>query len=98
TLFIFGERNFEPFAIGGRLLMGERQSPKRFRQSLGGGALGHAPSAGNKIIGTSLLRPKRQFHRLRDAPAPIQSSRTPSATRSARMVESVCARIHHVAR
>jgi hypothetical protein len=67
TFFIFFKRNTEPVAIRGCLFMGERQSSESFRQSLGGGTLGHVAGAGNEIIGADLFRPKRQFQGLPDA-------------------------------
>lgn len=39
ALVVFGKHDREPLAIGGGLLMGERQVAKRFRQSFRSGAL-----------------------------------------------------------
>ena len=64
---ILGQRDFEPLAIGGGLLVGERKAAERLRQRLGGGALRRAAGAGHKIVGADLLRPEPDLHRRGDA-------------------------------
>ena len=69
TLAVVVERLLQPLAIGGRLLMGERQPAQRLRQGLRGGALVGAAGARHQIVGAGRLGPDADRDRRGD-PAP----------------------------
>jgi hypothetical protein len=54
---VLGEREFESLAIGGRLLMGERQAAQRLRQILGRRTVATAAGARDQVVGADLLWP-----------------------------------------
>src|SRR5262249_20166989 len=61
---VFGERNAEPLAIGGGLLVSKRQATERLRQSRAGRALILAADASNQVVGADLPGPQLDFDRL----------------------------------
>ena len=64
ALAVVVERLLQPLAIGGRLLVRERQPAERLRQGLGGGALVGAAGAHHQIVGAD-----RPWARCRSRPA-----------------------------
>src|SRR5258708_32310527 len=67
ALEVSPQRNVEPLAVGGSLLMGERKAAERLRQCLGLRALSHTAGAGNEKIGADIPGPDPDLHRRRDA-------------------------------
>ena len=63
---VVGQRDAEALAIGGSLLMGEREAAQRLRQGLGGRRARRRGRCGRSVIGTDRLRPESQLDRLGD--------------------------------
>src|SRR5260370_42044894 len=61
ALEVSPQRNVEPLAVGGSLLMGERKAAERLRQCLGLRALSHTAGAGNEKIGADIPGPDPDF-------------------------------------